>query len=57
VAPYRTGIWLGKENLTFFDFQVKLSFNSYVHLATHALPLLEDMPGSSIIVVNSGAGM
>ncbi|XP_064637913.1 11-beta-hydroxysteroid dehydrogenase 1-like [Lineus longissimus] len=57
VAPYRNGLWMGKENLTYFDFQVKLNFNSYVHLATHALPLLEDSPGSSIVIVNSIAGV
>ena len=48
--------WDGsKDNLTLIDKVLKVNFQSYVYLASHALPHLEQSSGS-IIVVSSFAG-
>ena len=48
--------WEGsKDNLTLIDKVLKVNFQSYVYLASHALPHLE-LSSGSIIVVSSFAG-
>ena len=51
------GMWKGStDNLTKMDKIVDVNYKSYVHLTSHALPLLEKSQGS-IVVVSSLAGM
>ncbi|XP_071140812.1 hydroxysteroid 11-beta-dehydrogenase 1-like protein isoform X1 [Mytilus edulis] len=50
------GMWRGTvDNLTRMDKIVDVNYKSYVHLTSHALPLLEESRGS-IVVVSSLAG-
>lgn len=50
------GMWKGStDNLTKMDKIVDVNYKSYVHLTSHALPLLEKSQGS-IVVVSSLAG-
>jgi len=50
------GVWTGsQDNVTLVDKVMKVNFQSYVHLASHALSHLEKTRGS-IIVVSSLAG-
>ena len=50
-------MWKGStDNLTKMDKIVDVNYKSYVHLTSHALPLLEKSQGS-IVVVSSLAGM
>lgn len=50
------GMWIGStDNLTRMDKIVDVNYKSYVHLTSHALPLLEKSQGS-IVVVSSLAG-
>lgn len=49
-------MWRGTvDNLTRMDKIVDVNYKSYVHLTSHALPLLEESQGS-IVVVSSLAG-
>ena len=48
--------WTGSaENLTMFEKALDVNTRSYVHLTSHALPLLEQSAGS-IVVLSSGMG-
>ena len=50
------GVWTGSpDNVTLIDRVFKVNFQSYVHLASHALSHLESTKGS-ILVVSSLAG-
>lgn len=50
------GLWTGsKHNLSLIDKVINVNFQSYVYLASHALPYLEKSKGS-VVVVSSFAG-
>ncbi|XP_064642210.1 hydroxysteroid 11-beta-dehydrogenase 1-like protein [Lineus longissimus] len=53
IAPYTMGYWTGRDNLTTINYKTTVNFLSYVHLFSHALPLLRKSPGSSVVVVSS----
>jgi NAD(P)-dependent dehydrogenase (short-subunit alcohol dehydrogenase family) len=51
------GVWTGSQhNLSLIDKVINVNFQSYVYLASHSLPHLEESKGS-IVVVSSFAGM
>ncbi len=55
-ARYVDGKWTGSlDNLTSFDNILDINARAYVHLASHALPLLQQSAGS-IVVVSSALG-
>ena len=56
IAISPLGEWQGSpENFTLMDKILDINFKAYVHLTSHALPMLEDSRGS-IVVVSSIAG-
>ncbi len=56
VYPYHIGEWLGtKENFTRLNGNLEVNFNTYVGIASHAMPHLEFSRGS-IIVMSSASG-